>query len=122
MSQPAGQGGGPPGQSRVALVTGASAGTGFRTARDIAARGACVLITGRDRGRGDDAVRAIAAAAGHARTGNLAGISGQYITEHGKPGRYPGVVADPAFQDRVVAVAWNLARDAATAAGHRGRP
>jgi NAD(P)-dependent dehydrogenase (short-subunit alcohol dehydrogenase family) len=317
MSQPAGQSG-PPGQSRVVLVTGASAGIGFHTAREIAARGACVLITGRDRGRGEDAVRAIAAAAGPARvefiqadhstvgansqlgeavterlgalglpprldvlvnnvggifaartltadgyeatlavnflapvvvtrsllpllqasasprcvnvtsslawlarevpgdlladiqttgdyvgiraharaklltaawtlamsrrqagtgvvaatvnpgmawtamtqaltpqvvpswryvyplvrlfqkrgdpakaarvcaglawTGNLAEISGQYITEHGKPGRYPGVVADPAFQDRVVAVAGDLARDAATAAGRRGRP
>lgn len=318
MSQPAGQGGGPPGQSRVVLVTGASAGIGFHTARDIAARGACVLITGRDRGRGEDAVRAIAATAGHARvefiqadhstvgansqlgeavtgrlgslglppqldvlvnnvggifaartltadgyeanlavnflapfvvtrsllpllqasasprcvnvtsslawlarevpgdlladiqttrdyvgiraharaklltaawtlamsrqqadtgvaaatvnpgmawtamtqsltpqvvpswryvyplvrlfqkrgdpakaarvcvdlawSGNLAEISGQYITERGKPGRFPGVVADPAFQDRVVAVARDLARDAATAAGHQGQP
>jgi NAD(P)-dependent dehydrogenase (short-subunit alcohol dehydrogenase family) len=67
VSRPAAQGGGSHQQSRVALVTGASAGIGFHTAREIAARGASVLITGRDRGRGEDAVRAIAAAAGHAR-------------------------------------------------------
>jgi NAD(P)-dependent dehydrogenase (short-subunit alcohol dehydrogenase family) len=67
MSQPAAQGGGSHKQSRVVLVTGASAGIGFHTAREIAARGASVLITGRDRERGEGAVRAIAAAAGHAR-------------------------------------------------------
>jgi NAD(P)-dependent dehydrogenase (short-subunit alcohol dehydrogenase family) len=53
--------------NRVMLVTGATSGIGFHTARELAVRGASVLITGRDRGRGEGAVRAIAAAAGHAR-------------------------------------------------------
>jgi retinol dehydrogenase-14 len=52
--------------NRVVLVTGATSGIGFHTAKELAARGACVLITGRDRQRGRDAVKAIAAAAGHA--------------------------------------------------------
>lgn len=59
--------GGPHPHDRVVLVTGATSGIGFHTAREIAVRGASVLITGRDRGRGEDAVRAIASAAGHAR-------------------------------------------------------
>jgi NAD(P)-dependent dehydrogenase (short-subunit alcohol dehydrogenase family) len=55
------------GDNRVVLVTGATSGIGFHTARELAARGASVLITGRDQERGEDAVRAIASAAGHAR-------------------------------------------------------
>jgi NAD(P)-dependent dehydrogenase (short-subunit alcohol dehydrogenase family) len=53
--------------NRVVLVTGATSGIGFHTARELAARGASVLITGRDRERGEDAVKAIVSAAGHAR-------------------------------------------------------
>jgi NAD(P)-dependent dehydrogenase (short-subunit alcohol dehydrogenase family) len=53
--------------NRIVLVTGATSGIGFHTARELAARGASVLITGRDRGRGADAVRAISLAAGHVR-------------------------------------------------------
>jgi NAD(P)-dependent dehydrogenase (short-subunit alcohol dehydrogenase family) len=67
MTQPARQGGGPRDDSRIALVTGATSGIGFHTARELAVRGASVLITGRDRGRGEDAVKAIASAAGHDR-------------------------------------------------------
>ena len=55
-------------------------------------------------------------------TASPAAISGQYITEHGKPGRYPPGVADPAVQDQVVSTAGDLARHAPTAAGHKGRP
>jgi NAD(P)-dependent dehydrogenase (short-subunit alcohol dehydrogenase family) len=66
MSQPAAQGE-PRMQSRVVLVTGATSGIGFHTARELATRGASVLITGRDRQRGEDAVRAVSSAAGHAR-------------------------------------------------------
>jgi hypothetical protein len=49
-------------------------------------------------------------------------LSAVVITEHGKPGRYPATVSGPAFQDQAVRTARDLARDAATAAGHRGRP
>jgi NAD(P)-dependent dehydrogenase (short-subunit alcohol dehydrogenase family) len=52
--------------TRVVLVTGATSGIGFHTARELAARGACVLITGRDPRRGEEAVKAIAAAGGRA--------------------------------------------------------
>jgi NAD(P)-dependent dehydrogenase (short-subunit alcohol dehydrogenase family) len=69
MTQPAGQGSGPRDDSRIVLVTGATSGIGFHTARELAVRGASVLVTGRDRGRGEDAVRAIASAAGHDRVG-----------------------------------------------------
>ena len=67
MTQPAGQGSGPRDDSRIVLVTGATSGIGFYTARELAARGASVLITGRDRGRGEDAVKAIVSGAGHGR-------------------------------------------------------
>jgi NAD(P)-dependent dehydrogenase (short-subunit alcohol dehydrogenase family) len=49
------------------VVTGATAGIGFQTARLLALRGATVLITGRDRVRGAEAVRAIREVAGHNR-------------------------------------------------------
>jgi retinol dehydrogenase 14 len=65
--QPTRQGSGPREQGRAVLVTGATSGIGFHTARKLAVRGASVLITGRDRGRGEDAAKAIASAAGHAR-------------------------------------------------------
>lgn len=55
---------------------------------------------------------------GQSRAVLVAGASGGI----GKPGRYPATVADPVFQDRAVAIARDLARDAATAAGHRRRP
>ncbi|MGA8416049.1 MAG: SDR family NAD(P)-dependent oxidoreductase [Candidatus Dormiibacterota bacterium] len=50
---------------KSAVVTGATAGIGFQTARLLALRGATVLITGRDPARGADAVRAIRELAGH---------------------------------------------------------
>jgi NAD(P)-dependent dehydrogenase (short-subunit alcohol dehydrogenase family) len=65
--QPTGQGSGPRGQGWAVLVTGATSGIGFHTARELAARGASVLITGRDRERGEGAAKAIASAARHAR-------------------------------------------------------
>jgi NAD(P)-dependent dehydrogenase (short-subunit alcohol dehydrogenase family) len=55
-------------------------------------------------------------------TASPAAISGQYITEHGKPGRFPATLADPAVQDRVVSTAEDLARHAPTAAGHTRLP
>jgi NAD(P)-dependent dehydrogenase (short-subunit alcohol dehydrogenase family) len=65
VTQAVGQGGG----TRIVLVTGATSGIGFHTARELAARGACVLITGRDPHRGEEAVKAIAAAGGRACAG-----------------------------------------------------
>jgi NAD(P)-dependent dehydrogenase (short-subunit alcohol dehydrogenase family) len=71
VTEPAGPGSESSGTSRVVLVTGATSGIGFHTARELAARGASVLITGRDQQRGADAVRQIAVAAGHPRVGFL---------------------------------------------------
>ena len=48
-------------QGKNALVTGATAGIGFQTARALAARGAAVTIVGRDPQRGERAARAIRA-------------------------------------------------------------
>lgn len=56
-----------PAGSKIALVTGATSGIGYHTARDLAGHGATVLITGRDQRRGEDAVAAIGGAAGHSR-------------------------------------------------------
>ncbi|MDA8034911.1 MAG: SDR family NAD(P)-dependent oxidoreductase [Actinomycetota bacterium] len=52
---------------KCAVVTGASEGIGFHTARLLAIRGATVLVTGRDPERGATAVAAIRQAAHHDR-------------------------------------------------------
>ena len=52
---------------RVALVTGATSGIGFHTARSLARLGATVYITGRDPVRGTEAQHQIRDAAGHGR-------------------------------------------------------
>ena len=69
---PAGSGararqGAPHDEDKIALVTGATSGIGYHTARELATRGTTVLISGRDPRRGADAVAAIGAAAGHSR-------------------------------------------------------
>jgi NAD(P)-dependent dehydrogenase (short-subunit alcohol dehydrogenase family) len=46
-------------RERTALITGATAGIGYETARVLAKRGAQVLITGRDADRGERAAAAI---------------------------------------------------------------
>jgi NAD(P)-dependent dehydrogenase (short-subunit alcohol dehydrogenase family) len=48
-------------QGRVALVTGANKGIGLEIARQLAAAGAAALIGARDPGRGERAVKALAA-------------------------------------------------------------
>jgi retinol dehydrogenase-12 len=47
---------------KVCLVTGATAGLGFVTARELAARGATVIVVGRDPGRCADACQRIVSA------------------------------------------------------------
>jgi retinol dehydrogenase 14 len=49
---------------RTVLVTGATGGIGRATALGLAAMGAQLAITGRDRGRTEDAAREIRAAGG----------------------------------------------------------
>ena len=50
---------------RTVLITGATAGIGYQTARALAQRGAQVIITGRDAGRGEKAAAAIQSECGH---------------------------------------------------------
>ncbi len=54
-------------KDRYALVTGATAGIGFYTARRLATRGATVLVTGRNPRRGAEAEGDLRRAAGHER-------------------------------------------------------
>jgi NAD(P)-dependent dehydrogenase (short-subunit alcohol dehydrogenase family) len=107
MTQPAGQGSGPGDDSRIALVTGATSGIGFHTARELAVRGASVLITGRDPGRGEDAVKAIASAAGHDRVGF---VQADHATV-GASARLGVTVTERAAED--------MARNAPTAVGRQ---
>jgi NAD(P)-dependent dehydrogenase (short-subunit alcohol dehydrogenase family) len=52
-------------RTKVALVTGATAGIGFHTARALVTMGARVVVTGRDPARGQAAARQLAGQAGH---------------------------------------------------------
>lgn len=46
-------------EGKTILVTGATSGIGFYTARDLATKGARVIVTGRDEQRGREAVRSL---------------------------------------------------------------
>lgn len=52
---------------KVALVTGGSSGIGLATAAKLCSAGARVVITGRDRHRGNDSLKTVSAAGGEAR-------------------------------------------------------
>ena len=66
-----------PMSGRTVLITGGTAGIGKATALGLARLGAQVAITGRDRGRAEDAVREIRAAAGGRVTAFVADLSSQ---------------------------------------------
>jgi NAD(P)-dependent dehydrogenase (short-subunit alcohol dehydrogenase family) len=52
-------------EGKTVLVTGATAGIGFYTARALASEGARVLVTGRDEERGREAVAELRQRVGH---------------------------------------------------------
>ena len=54
-------------EGKTVLVTGATSGIGFYTARDLASKGARVIITGRDAQRGREAVRSLRQQVGEGR-------------------------------------------------------
>ncbi|MGW5453663.1 oxidoreductase [Nocardia sp. NPDC003979] len=56
---------------RTALITGANSGIGLETARELAARGARVILAGRDQSKLDEAVEAVHAAAPRAEATTL---------------------------------------------------
>ncbi len=56
-------------EDQVVLITGATDGLGRRVARDLAARGAAVLLHGRNREKGEAALREIRDATGNAKLG-----------------------------------------------------
>jgi NAD(P)-dependent dehydrogenase (short-subunit alcohol dehydrogenase family) len=77
---------------RTAVVTGSTSGIGAATAHALAARGARVVVTGRDARRGAEVVSAISAAGGDA----------SFVA---------GDLASPPADLRELAAAWTLALD-----------
>lgn len=54
-------------QDKICLVTAATAGIGEATARQLARRGATVIVVGRNRAKGERVVQQIRQVAGHPR-------------------------------------------------------
>jgi NAD(P)-dependent dehydrogenase (short-subunit alcohol dehydrogenase family) len=80
---------GGPAAGRIMLVTGSTAGIGYHTARGLAAAGATVFLTGRDRQRGVAAAAAITLAAPHGRA--------EFIrADHSTVGGNQALAAEPA--------------------------
>jgi 3-oxoacyl-[acyl-carrier protein] reductase len=65
-------------QNAVALVTGGSAGIGFSIAKTLAESGARVAITGRDKGRLDEAAKALGVFPVHADVSKEADVERTY--------------------------------------------
>ncbi|MCW5908770.1 MAG: SDR family oxidoreductase [Chitinophagales bacterium] len=64
--------------NKIILITGATSGIGFQTAKDLAAKGAAVYIVGRNKERAEEAVKEIIAHTGNKNAGYfLANFSSQ---------------------------------------------
>ena len=97
-------------EGKIVLVTGATSGIGFYTARDLASRGARVIITGRDTRRGREAVRSLRQQVGDGRVEFLSAdhstVGGnRELAERiqGREGRLDGLVNNVGgfYNDRV---------------------
>ena len=85
---------GGPMSGRTVLVTGGTGGIGLATALGLARLGARVAVTGRDRGRADDAARAIHAAGGAEPVVFIADMSSQAQVRRLADDVAPGVAPD----------------------------
>jgi len=84
-------------KNSVALITGGSAGIGFSIAQTLAAAGARVAITGRDKGRLDKAASELGVFAVHADVSNEADVERTYREVLGKFGDLDILVNNAGF-------------------------
>ncbi|UGT61012.1 SDR family NAD(P)-dependent oxidoreductase [Nocardia asteroides] len=84
---------------RTALVTGATSGIGLGTARVLAARGARVIVAGRDRAKLDEAVEVVRAAADRGNRDHRPVVQQRRGDEPAHPPHHPRRVrADRGYQ------------------------